>query len=124
MLLNMCIAKIHRATVTDADLNYVGSISIDKSLMQAVGILNAQMVQITNLMNGMLWRTYALEAPAGSGNICLNGPPARHFQKNDKVIILAEALMTREEAMKTSTLVVFVDDQNAITRLSKLGPQT
>jgi aspartate 1-decarboxylase len=100
MLLNMCIAKIHHATVTDADLNYVGSISIDKSLMQAVGILNAQMVQITNLMNGMLWRTYALEAPAGSGNICLNGPPARHFQRNDKVIILAEALMTREEAMK------------------------
>src|SRR6185436_10512151 len=87
MLLNVCIAKIHRATVTDADLNYVGSITIDEALLEAAGLHPGQMVQITNVSNAVLWRTYIVLGERLKGQIVLNGPPARLFQRGDKVII-------------------------------------
>ncbi len=119
MLLNVCIAKLHRATVTDADLNYVGSITIDETLLDAAGLLPGQMVQITNVSNAVLWRTYILKGKKGKGQVVLNGPPARLFQRGDKVVILGEAWVTAEEARKTSPRVVFMDDKNKITKIEK-----
>jgi len=116
MLLTVCVAKIHRATVTDANLNYQGSITIDKNILDTLGLFPSQIVQITNLSNGVLWRTYILAGPAGKGDICLNGPPARHFHKGDKVVILAEAWVTPEEAAKVHTKVAFVNDKNQIIK--------
>lgn len=115
MLMQICVSKIHRATVTDADLNYVGSITIDQDLMKAVGIKPHQVVRITNLSNGTLWQTYALPGESGKGEIVLNGPPARHFQRGDKVIILGDAFVTPEEFKTLSPKVIFVDDKNKIT---------
>lgn len=119
MLINICIAKLHRATVTDADLNYVGSITIDDLLLEASGLMPGQMVQITNVSNAVLWRTYIVKGEKGKGEIILNGPPARHFQKGDKVIILAEAWVESSEAAKMSPTVVFMDDKNKITEVKK-----
>jgi aspartate 1-decarboxylase len=98
MLVNVCIAKLHRATVTDADLNYVGSITIGQEMLDAVGLVPGQMVQITNVSNAVLWRTYILSGKPGQ--IVLNGPPARLFQKGDKVVILGEAWVDAKDAAK------------------------
>lgn len=92
----------------------MGSITIDETLMRAANILPYEMVQITNLSNGVIWHTYALAGVEQSGTICLNGPPARLFQPGDKVIILSLALMTDEEWRNLNTHVVFVDDDNQI----------
>lgn len=119
MLVNVCIGKLHRATVTDADLNYVGSITIDEALLEAVGLVPGQMVQITNVSNAVLWRTYILKGEKGKGQIVLNGPPARLFQKGDKVVILGEAWVDAKDAAKMSPTVVFMDDQNNITKVEK-----
>ena|SRR3989344_7123465 len=119
MLVNVCIGKLHRATVTDADLNYVGSITIDETLLEAVGLLPGQMVQITNVSNAVLWRTYIVKGKKGKGEIILNGPPARFFQKGDKVIILGEAWVDAKDAAKMSPTVVFMDDKNKITKIKK-----
>ena len=89
MLRLMCKGKIHRATVTEADLNYVGSITIDAKLMKASNISPYEMIQVTSLRNATRWKTYALPAPEGSGKICLNGPPALLFEPGDIVIILS-----------------------------------
>lgn len=115
----MCASKIHRATVTEADLNYVGSITIDEDLLDASGIKPFQYVNITNVSNGIFWQTYAMAGPRGKGDICLNGPPARHFQPNDKVIILAEAWVTPEEHKSIVPIVVFVDEKNRVTSVEK-----
>ena len=118
MLLNVCIAKLHRATVTDANLDYVGSITIDQTILDAVGMLPGQMVQITNVSNATLWRTYILAGK--KGQIVLNGPPARLFQKGDKVIILGEAWVEAKDAAKMKgPTVVFMDDKNRITKVKK-----
>ena len=119
MLLNVCIAKLHRATVTDASLDYMGSITIDEVLLDAAGLLPGQMVQITNLSNAVLWRTYILKGEKGKGEVVLNGPPARLFQKGDKVVILGEAWVTVDEAAQMSPTVVFMDDKNQITEVKK-----
>jgi aspartate 1-decarboxylase len=119
MLLNVCIAKIHRATVSDADLNYVGSITIDQALLEAAGLHPGQMVQITNVSNAVLWRTYIVLGERGKGEIILNGPPARLFQKGDKVIILGEAWVEAKHVKKMSPTVVFVDDKNVITKVQR-----
>jgi len=111
----VCLGKIHRAKVTQADLNYMGSITIDESLMEAANILPFQMVQITNVANGVIWQTYAMEDTAQSGTICLNGPPARHFQPGDEVIILSLAQVSEEEWGQQVPRVVFVDENNHIT---------
>lgn len=117
MLISMCMAKLHRVTVTEADLNYVGSITIDEALLEASGMREYQYVNITNVSNAAFWRTYVLAAKKGSGVICLNGPPARLFQPGDKIIVLAEAWVDRSELKEKTleTVVVFVDDNNRIT---------
>lgn len=119
MLVNVCIAKLHRATVTDADLNYVGSITIDETLLLAAGLVPGQMVTINNVSNAVSWRTYIVKGKKGKGEIILNGPPARLFQKSDKVIILGEGWVSAAEAAKMSPTVVFMDDKNKITKIKK-----
>ena len=124
MLLNVCIAKLHRATVTGADLEYAGSITIDEALLAAAGLLPGQMVTINNVSNAVSWRTYILKGKRGKGEIILNGPPARLFQKGDKVIILGEAWVEAKDAAKIGPTVVFMDDKNKITKVKKgLRPQ-
>ncbi len=119
MLIRVCMAKIHRATVTEADLNYVGSITIDEALLEQSGIRPFQMVNITNVSNGVLWQTYVIAGRKGRGDVCLNGPPARHFQPGDKVIVIAEAYIDPSELKELNPVVVFVDDKNKVTKIKK-----
>jgi aspartate 1-decarboxylase len=116
MLRSFCRAKIHRAHVTEARLEYEGSVSIDTALLEAAGILPYEMVQITNSENGIRWRTYVMEAPAGSGTLCLNGPPARWFQPGDRVIILCSGYLSEDEIGRHTARLVFVDDENRVVR--------
>lgn len=111
------MAKIHRATVTEANLDYVGSITIDEELLEKAGIKPFQYLIITNVANGTFWQTYAVAAPKGSGVICLNGPPAHHFKPGDKVIILAEAWLEQSEFSSLNPTIVFVDEKNKITKV-------
>jgi aspartate 1-decarboxylase len=118
MFIRACIAKIHRATVTEADLNYVGSITIDENLLELSGIRPFQYVNITNVSNGTFWQTYVMAGVRGGGDICLNGPPARHFQRGDKVIILAEGYFEPREMDDIDPVIVIVeDDRNLQTRV-------
>ena len=112
----MLKSKIHRALVTQADLNYVGSITIDSELMEAAGIVEYERVEIADVDNGKRLATYAIAGEAGSGIICLNGAAAHCVEVGDKVIIMAYANMTVEEAAAHHPQVVFVDEQNKITR--------
>lgn len=114
MLVNMYKSKIHRATVTEANLNYVGSITVDKLLLDASGIFPGERVQIVNNHNGERLETYTIEGPAGSGVICLNGAAARLVQPGDTVIIIAYGWMEESEARKFSPRIVFVDKENRI----------
>jgi aspartate 1-decarboxylase len=113
------MAKIHHATVTQADLNYVGSITIDEALLEASGIQPFQYLNMTNVSNGIFWRTYAMPGKRDSGVICLNGPPARHFQPSDLIIILAEVLIEPREFENLNPIIVFVDEKNKITRVER-----
>lgn len=115
MFLTLFKGKIHRATVTEANLNYMGSITIDKTLLDASGILPGEKVQIVDNNNGNRLETYVIEGDADSGVICLNGAAARLVQPGDTVIIIAYALMTPEEASVFQPRVVMVDAQNKIT---------
>lgn len=114
MLLNMFKGKIHRATVTEANLNYVGSITIDKTLLEASGILPGERVQIVNNNNGERLETYVIEGEKDSGMICLNGAAARRVQPGDSVIIIAYCWLDAEEARTFEPNVVFVDENNRI----------
>lgn len=115
MTLTMLKSKIHRATVTQAELNYVGSITIDEDLMEASGILEFEQVYIVNVNNGMRFETYVIKGTRGSGVICLNGAAARCAQVGDKVIIMAYAAMSEEEAKNCKPAIAFVDDDNKLT---------
>ncbi|MFC4557736.1 aspartate 1-decarboxylase [Virgibacillus kekensis] len=115
----MCKGKIHRAKVTEAELDYVGSITIDYKLMKEANIKPYEMVQIANLRNAARWKTYAIPAPEGSKRICLNGPPANIFSPGDLVIILSQGLMTDEEIEDLKPRVVFVDENNEITSVEE-----
>ena len=115
MMVNLLKAKIHCATVTEANLQYMGSITIDELLMEAAGILPNERVQITDNNNGARLETYVIPGPRGSGVICLNGAAARLVQPGDTVIIIAYAMMTPEEAATFRPHVVMVDEQNRIT---------
>ncbi|MFM9278944.1 aspartate 1-decarboxylase [Paenibacillus jiagnxiensis] len=112
MFRTMMKSKIHRATVTEANLNYVGSITIDESLMEAADLLENEKVQIVNNNNGARLETYVITGPRGSGVICLNGAAARLVQPGDTVIIISYASMTNEEAKAYKPTVVFVDGEN------------
>lgn len=118
MLVNMFKGKIHRAVVTEANLNYVGSITIDKLLMEASGIYPGERVQIVNNNNGERFETYTIEGPAGSGVICLNGAAARLVHVGDTVIIIAYAWLDQKEIADFKPQVVFVDPKNRIVEIS------
>lgn len=109
MLIEMMISKIHRVTVTEANLNYVGSITIDSELLDAAGILPGQRVWIVNNNNGERFDTYVIAGEPGSGVICLNGAAARKAQPGDVVIIITYAMVTPEEARQIKPRVVFPD---------------
>ena len=109
-------SKIHRATVTGADLNYEGSVTIDADLMDAADILPNEQVQILNVNNGERFDTYAIRGQRGSGVICLNGPAARLAHVGDTVIILTYAVMEREELLRHAPTIVAVDERNRIRR--------
>ena len=112
MLIRACRSKIHRATVTRADLDYVGSITIDRALLEAADLHPYQYVNITNVSNGTFWQTYVIAAPKGSGRIELNGPPARHFQAGDKIIVLGEAWLDPSELPSLDPKIVIVDSDD------------
>ncbi|MBR3100686.1 MAG: aspartate 1-decarboxylase [Muribaculaceae bacterium] len=109
MLIQVMKSKIHRVTVTEADLNYVGSITIDSELMRAAGIVEGERVFIVDINNGERFDTYTLAGESGSGTICLNGAAARKVLPGDVIIIMAYALMTPDEARDFKPQVVFPD---------------
>ena len=109
MLIEVLKSKIHRVTVTDANLNYIGSITIDRSLMEAANLIENEKVQILNNNNGERFETYVIEGPAHSGVICLNGAAARLAQPGDIVIIMAYAMMEDAEARTFKPKVAFPD---------------
>ena len=115
MLLSILKSKIHCARVTEANLHYMGSITIDERLMEAAGLVAGEHVHVVNNNNGSRIETYVITGPAGSGCICLNGAAARLFQPGDEVIIMAYAQMTSEEAQYFKPQVIFpVGGENAI----------
>ena len=118
MNLTMLKGKIHRATVTQAALDYVGSITIDEDLLDAAGILEYEQVQIVDVENGNRFETYTIAGERGSGMICLNGAAARCVQVNDHVIIMCYCSIDSKEAAHHKPNVVFVDDKNGISRVT------
>jgi aspartate 1-decarboxylase len=116
MLVNIFKSKIHRVKVTQAELNYVGSITIDEDLLEAAGIMENERVQVVNNNNGERLETYAIKGKRGSGIICLNGAAARKAEVGDIVIIISYAWMTQEEAKTHKPLVVFPDENNRVVR--------
>lgn len=112
MQIELLKSKIHRATVTDANLNYEGSITLDRALMDAAGILPFEKVGILDINNGARFDTYAIEGERDSGTICLNGAAARMVQKGDLVIIVSYVVLTPEEAAHWNPTIVKVDSQN------------
>lgn len=118
MKLTMLKGKIHRATVRQAELDYVGSITVDPELLDAAGILEYEKVAIVDINNGSRFETYTIAGEPGSGMICLNGAAARCVSQGDKIIIMCYAELTPEEAKEHKPKVVFVDDNNRITRLT------
>ena len=117
MLREFLNSKIHRATVTDANLNYVGSITIDSVLMQAAGLIEGQKVDIVNINNGERFSTYVITGK--SGDMCLNGAAARKVQVGDKIIVMAYAQFSQEELKSYEPKVVLVDEKNAIVAIKK-----
>ena len=118
MTLEMLKGKIHRATVVQAELDYVGSITVDQDLLDAAGILEYEKVQIVDVNNGSRFETYTIAGERGSGLICLNGAAARCVSVGDKIILMAYAGMTREEARSHPPKVVFVDEANRPVRVT------
>ena len=116
MLINVMRAKLHRLTVTQADLNYIGSISLDPGLVEAAGLVEGEKVQIVNINNGERIETYVILGERGTGQVCLNGPAARRVQPGDVVIVIAYGMMTVEEARAFEPTVLFPD-----TATNRLG---
>ena len=117
MMLHMMKSKIHRATITQAELHYAGSITLDPDLMEQAGILPFEQVQVLNVNTGARFETYAIEGQRGSRVVCLNGPAARLGQVGDIVIILTYALMDAEDAQAHTAKTVHVDANNNITTI-------
>ncbi|MBP1994768.1 aspartate 1-decarboxylase [Paenibacillus eucommiae] len=119
MFRTMMKSKIHRATVTEANLNYVGSITIDEDLIELVDMLPNEKVQIVNNNNGARLETYIIPGPRGSGVICLNGAAARLVQNGDTVIIVSYVMMTEEEARKHQPTIAIMGENNKVAQLLK-----
>lgn len=118
-------AKIHRAVVTEANLHYEGSLSVDETLMDAAGFLPYEQVQVANIENGERFETYLIPAPAGSGMIGLNGAAARKGNVGDRLIIMGYAVMEEEEARQHKPIVVLVDEHNRIREVYReIEPQS
>lgn len=117
MLITLMKSKIHRARVTDANLNYVGSITIDELLMEEAGIIKNEKVQIVNNNNGKRFETYVIPGERGSGTICLNGAAARLVHPGDIVIILSYAIFDQEEARNFNPKIVFLDENNKVSMI-------
>jgi len=118
MLVEMLKGKIHRATVVQAELDYVGSITVDQDLLDQSGIYEYEKVQIVDVNNGNRFETYTIAGERGSGMICLNGAAARCVSVGDKIIIMSYAQMTPEEVKTYHPTVVFVDDDNKVARVT------
>ena len=118
MLVTMLKGKIHRAVVKQAELNYVGSITVDPGLMKAAGIYEYELVQIVDVENGNRFETYTIAGEPGSGMICLNGAAARQVQTGDHIIIMCYCQMEDKEVKGHKPKVVFVDENNKINRIS------
>ena len=116
MLIDMLKAKIHRATVTQAELHYVGSITVDEDLLEASGLLEYEKVLIVDVDNGNRFETYTICGARGSGIMCLNGAAARNVSVGDKIIIMGFCQMEPEEAASFKPKVILVDENNKITR--------
>ena len=116
MYRTMCKSKIHRATVTGADLNYVGSITIDPELMAAADLLEFEQVSVVNVNNGARFETYVIPGVSGDGEICLNGAAARLAHPGDKVIIISYAQYSEAELETYRPVFIFVDEENRISR--------
>lgn len=116
MEITLLKSKIHRAIVTQADLNYVGSVTIDSKLLRESGIMEYEKVQIVDINNGNRFETYTIAGEEDSGIICLNGAAAKCVSVGDKVIIMAYANMSAEEAKSHKPMVLFVDENNNIVR--------
>lgn len=123
MLITMFKSKIHRATVTQADLNYEGSLTLDRDLMDAAGLREYEQVDVLNITNGNRFTTYAIEGPRASGVVCLNGACARLGEPGDLIIAVAYAQMTPEEADALRPVTVHVDERNRIRRVEPQVPR-
>lgn len=117
MFINLMKSKIHRAIVTEANLNYVGSITIDEDLMDAADLMKNEKVQIVNNNNGNRFETYVIPGERGSGVICLNGAAARLVHPGDVVIIISYGLFERKEAKEFNPKIVFVDENNKVIEI-------
>ena len=111
MLINVMRAKLHRLKVTQADLNYIGSISLDPNLIEAAGLVEGERVQIVNINNGERIETYVITGERGTGQVCLNGPAARRVQPGDVVIVIAYGMMTVDEAKAFKPVILFPDTE-------------
>lgn len=111
MLIEVCKSKIHRVKITDADLHYIGSITIDEDLMEAANLIEGEKVQIVNINNGERLETYVIKGKRGSGEVCMNGPAARRVQAGDIVIIIAYAQMDFEAAKSFKPSIVFPNEE-------------
>ncbi len=116
MNITMLYSKLHRATVTDANLNYVGSITIDQALLDAANMRVGQKIDIVNVNNGERFSTYIIPGERGKGDICLNGAAARKVHKGDKIIIIAYAVMSEAEADSYKPKIVILNDDNTIAQ--------
>lgn len=117
MMRILCKSKIHRATVTEANLNYEGSLTLDPLLMEAAGLVPFEQVHVLNLNNGERFETYLIEGERGSGTVCVNGAAARLVQVGDPVIVLAYALVPEDELADFTARIVFVDEHNRVVRV-------
>lgn len=116
MLIEVFKSKIHRVKVTQSDLNYIGSITIDEDLLDASGIIVGERVYIVNVNNGERFDTYTIKGKRGSGEVCLNGPAARKVQRGDIIIIIAYAQMTPEEAKNFQPKIIFPNEETNLLR--------
>ena len=112
MQIEVVKSKIHRVKITQADLNYIGSITIDERLMEASNIVEGEKVQVVNINNGERLETYAIKGVSGSGEVCMNGPAARKVQPGDLVIIITYAIMSMEEAKKFKPTLIFPNENS------------